>query len=104
MLHFVAARAVEDAVAKVDARRAAALHHQDLVGAHAEAPVTQRAQLRGIERQRLLRGIEHDEVVARALHLGEVKLHARIIPGSLRSPAATVTEISKATPRRPAVS
>ena len=36
----------------------------------------ERTQLLGREFDRDLRGIEHDEVVARALHLGETQLHA----------------------------
>jgi len=70
VLHLVAG-VVEDAVAKVHARRRGALDDQDLVGADAEAAVAQPAHLLGPERQRLARGVEHDEVVAGALHLGE---------------------------------
>jgi hypothetical protein len=92
MLDLVAG-VVEDAVAEVGMPGAARrLDDQDLVGAHAEAAVAQVAQLLPRELQRGARGIEHDEVVARALHLGELHLHATIIrPGGrtarLRPPA-----------------
>src|SRR5690606_2777004 len=55
------------------------LHHQQLVGADAEAPVGQPAPLRRSEIQGLARGVDHDEVVAGAVHLGEFELHAAII-------------------------
>ena len=81
LLDLVAGGAVEDAVAEVDARCAGRLDDQDLVAADAEAPVAEPAQLRCIERQRRARRVEHDEVVARALHLGEPELHGRPIMG-----------------------
>ena len=80
LLDLVAAAAVEDAVAEVDARRRARLDDQDLVGADAEAPVGEAAQLRGVELERRARRVEHDEVVARALHLREAQPHGGIIP------------------------
>jgi hypothetical protein len=53
---------------------------QDLVGADAEMAVGQVAVLRGAEAQRPARFVEHDEVVARALHLGEADAHGRLSP------------------------
>jgi tetratricopeptide (TPR) repeat protein len=44
--------------------------------AHAQAAVAQVLQLLAAQRQGLARGVEHDEVVARAVHLGECNLHA----------------------------
>jgi hypothetical protein len=84
MLDLAAAGAVEDAVAKVDARRGAGLDDQDLVGTHAEAPVAQVAQLRRCQVQWRARGVEHDKVVARAVHLGEGQPHRHIIGGAMR--------------------
>jgi hypothetical protein len=76
VLDLVAAGAVEDAVAEVDARRAR----------WARPPGSGRRRRRsggrpGAATARPLssggaRGIEHDEVVARALHLGEAQPHA----------------------------
>jgi hypothetical protein len=51
----------------------------DLVGAHTEAAITQHAVLLGTQIDGRLRGVEHDEVVAGALHLGEPQSHAAII-------------------------
>ena len=83
MFDLVAA-GVEDAVAEVHARRARRLDHQDLVGTDAEMPVGQRAELLGAELQRLAGGVEHDEVVARALHLGEAQFHRAIMATARR--------------------
>ncbi len=77
VLDLVAAAAIEDAIAEVDLGPRRLFDDQDLVGADAEAPVGERLQLRGVERQRLARGVEDDEVVAGALHLGEVNTHDR---------------------------
>ena len=72
---------VEDAVAEVDAGLGAGLHHQDLVAAHAEAAVAQTTQLRGAQGEGLAGGVDHDEVVAGALHLGEGQVHGAIVAG-----------------------
>ena len=74
MLDLVAG-VVEDAVAEVGVGIARGLDQQDLVGAHAEAAVAQAAQLLGAELDRRAGGVEHDEVVAGALHLGELQSH-----------------------------
>jgi hypothetical protein len=88
LLDLVAAGAVEDAIAEVDARRGARLDDQDLVAADAEAPVADSAQLRGIEIERRARGVEHDEIVARSLHLREAQPHDAIIGTATARPAA----------------
>jgi hypothetical protein len=76
--HLVAI-GIEDAVLEVHRRRIGPLHQQDLIGADTEAAISQQAQLRAIERKRLGNAIEHHEVVAGALHLGEAQSHAGII-------------------------
>ena len=69
----LAAVAVEDAVAEIDARaRRCGSTDQHLVGADAEAAVGQAPHLRRASSvERRARRVEHDEVVAGALHLGE---------------------------------
>ncbi len=52
---------------------------EDLVGADAEMAVGQEAVLRGDEAQRRAGLVQHDEVVAGALHLGKANSHRRII-------------------------
>src|SRR5690606_17542561 len=72
LLHL-AAVGVEDAVDEVDpfvaGRRR--LHHQDLVRADTEAPVGEPAPLLAGELQAPGGRVDHDEIVAGALHLGE---------------------------------
>ena len=78
MLYF-AAVAIENPVSEVGLGVRRVLDEQNLVAADAELPVSQRT--------RALRGhfnggshpVEHDKVVARAMHFGEVPDHARII-------------------------
>jgi hypothetical protein len=74
LLHL-AAVGVEDTVTKVRAGDARPLQHQDLVAAHAEVAIRDASQLLAGKGKRLLRGVDDDEVVARAVHLGECKLH-----------------------------
>ena len=76
----LAAVGVHDAVGEVGAAgRVAGLDDEDLVGADAKAPVGQEAVLGRAQGQTLCQrpagGVEHDEVVARAVHLGETQLH-----------------------------
>ena len=52
-------------------------HGEDLVGADAEMAVGQEAVLRRVEAQRAAGFVQHDEVVAGALHLGEADSHRR---------------------------
>src|SRR6185295_9599804 len=72
-----AAVGVEDAIAEVDALLRRPLDDQQLVEADAEVPVGERADLLAAEREVLLRRVDDDEIVARALHLGERQLHRR---------------------------
>ena len=50
-----------------------ALDQQHLVAAHAEAAIGEQAHLRRREVDTLAHAIQHDEVVAQALHLGELE-------------------------------
>jgi hypothetical protein len=79
LLDLVAAAAVEDAIAEVGAGARRRLDDEDLVGADAEAPVGDALELRAVERERLLRRVDDDEVVAGSLHLGEANAHGAII-------------------------
>ncbi len=72
----LAAIGIDDAVAEINARLRRGSDDQDLISPDAEAPVGQKAELGGVEIQRPAGLVEHDKVVARALHLGETKLHA----------------------------
>ena len=100
---LVAAGTVEDAVAKIDARRGSRLDDEDLVGADAEAPVAEPAHLRGRQREGRAGGVEHDEIVARALHLGEAQSHVRAIIGA-RSRGAGGRVLNTRPARPPAAS
>src|SRR5690606_3459361 len=66
-----AAVGVEDAVAEVGLAPARALDDEQLVAADAEMPVGHARDLLRAETEGLARRIDDDEVVARALHLGE---------------------------------
>jgi hypothetical protein len=68
---------------------AAGLHEQDLVGADTKTPVAQVAQLRACEVSGRARAVEHDKVVARAVHLGERKPHAADYRAMPCGPVAT---------------
>ncbi len=72
----LAAVGVEDAVAEIVTRVARPLHQQHLVAADAEVAVGEGACLRGREVDRLAHAVQHDEVVALALHLREADPHA----------------------------
>ena len=76
----LAAVGVVDHVFEIDSRRRRRPHRQHLVGADAEVPVRQEAVLARREAQRAARFIEHDEVVAGPLHLGETDAHGRDYP------------------------
>jgi len=75
LLHF-AAVGVEDAVIEIGVGAARRLDLQDLVAAHAEVPVGDRAQLLRLERDRLLGRVEHHEIVAEAVHLRELQFQS----------------------------
>ncbi len=74
LLHF-AAIVVIDAVAEVAAGQARLFHHEDLVGADAEAAVGQALPLGRREIDVLADGVDDDEVIAGAVHLGKVEFH-----------------------------
>jgi hypothetical protein len=75
----LAAVGVEDAVAEIDARRRAALDDQDLVAADAEMAVGEKARLGRRRHEVLADRVEHDEIVAEAMHFGKTNTHrARI--------------------------
>jgi hypothetical protein len=82
LLHL-AAVGVVDHVFEVDARRRRGPHRQDLVGADAEVAVRQLPVLRFAQMEQAAGFVEHDEVVAGALHLGEAHLHAGLAPAQL---------------------
>ena len=67
----LAAVGVEDPVAEVDVVARRRLDDQHLVAADAEAPVGEPPQLRRRQRHALPHAVDHDEIVAEALHLGE---------------------------------
>src|SRR6185503_9740892 len=71
MLHFAAVR-VEDPIVEVGAGRARRLDQQELVAADPEMAVGDAPDPGRVELDFLVDGVEHDEVVARTLHLGEV--------------------------------
>jgi hypothetical protein len=71
LLHLGAV-GVEDAVVEVRAREARRLHQQHLIAADAEAPVREPRGQSAVMSD-LRDAVEHDEVVAEALHLGEVQ-------------------------------
>jgi hypothetical protein len=50
-------------------------HQQNLVAADADMPVCEPPQLHGGKRQALTHAVQHDEIVAGSLHLGELQLH-----------------------------
>ena len=77
LLHL-AAVGIEDAVAEVRRAVVRLLHHQDLVAADAAVAVCDFFQLNGIKRERLAGEVQHDKIVARAMHLGERELHAAL--------------------------
>ena len=61
---------------------------QQLVRADAEVPVGERAPLGTRERHALAHAIQHDEVVAGALHLGELQPHRGILAHPSRASGA----------------
>ena len=74
MLDF-AAIVVIDTVAEVAAGQARLFHHQDLVGADTETAVGQALPLGRREVDILIDGIDDDEVIAGAMHLGKLEFH-----------------------------
>jgi hypothetical protein len=79
LLHF-AAIAVEDAVVGMRAIAAGRLDDHGLVETDALVTIRKRAPLLNRGQAAVLRRVEHDHVVARAMHFGELELHAGRIP------------------------
>ena len=70
--HFdFTAAAVENAVLEVNFGQSTFFNHQQLITSDAVATIAQRADLFGRQGKRFLRGVQHDKVVARALHFGK---------------------------------
>jgi hypothetical protein len=74
---FAAIR-IEDAVAEIHIVARRFLDDQDLVGADAEMAAGQRAPLRVGQVELLVNAVQHDEIVAGAVHLGELEFHVRL--------------------------
>ena len=91
VLHFLAIRVVNH-VFEIDVRTRRRPHAQDLVGADTKMPVRQLPVLRAGQAQQPTRLVEHDKVVARALHFGEVNLHGAIICDRPAQQALPVTK------------
>ncbi len=97
LLDFATIRVI-DAVAKIDAGCLRSFDHQYLVGADAETAIGQQLPLRGREIDVLVDRVDHDKIVAGAVHFREFEFHPAIIdrPGRA-SPAA---KAYSARPRR----
>jgi hypothetical protein len=75
----LAAVGVEDPVAEIGVRHGGAFDQQDLVGAHAPVAIGQGAHTRRRQVDVLAHAVQDDEIVARAVHFGEVPDHGPII-------------------------
>ncbi len=75
----LAAIGIEDAVAEIDAGRRRTFDHQDLVATDAKVAVGEKARLGRRRHEVLVDGVEHDKVVAEAVHFGEADSHGRSI-------------------------
>src|SRR5690606_8721010 len=71
---------IEDPVVEIGIRRSRRLDHEQLVAADAEAAMRDAADRIRPERERPGGGVDHDEVVAQAVHLGEAKVKRFVIP------------------------
>jgi len=76
LLHL-AAVGIEDAVVDLGAGAARRLDHQRLVEADTGVARGERAPLGGGRQPSVARRIENDEIVAEAVHFGELELHGR---------------------------
>src|SRR5690606_40800648 len=70
---------VEDTVAEIHLVTGRRLDNQQLVAANAEMAVGNRTHALRRERHGLARGVDHDEVVAKPVHLGKTQLHAVLV-------------------------
>ncbi len=71
---------IENPECEVHARFLACFQHQYLITAHAETAPSDPADLFRAQLERLSRGIEHDEVIAKPVHLGKRDGHRRNLP------------------------
>ena len=78
-LHLTAV-SVEDAVVEVLVRIIRGLHHEQLVEADAEVPVREAPDELRVEEDLLGYGVDDHEVVAEAVHFGELKSHFSAFP------------------------
>jgi hypothetical protein len=87
MFHL-AAIAIENAIFEIHAFNVGLLNQEQLISAHAEVPVGERAHLRCTEGDRFRVAVEHDKVVARAMHFGEFQFHVAIVCDTRRQHAS----------------
>ena len=90
---------VEDPVAEIHLRIGGRLDHQHLVTADPETTIGQAADQLGIDAQRLRDQVEHDEIVAQPVHLGEAQQHRQASGGSRFSPRTRSAKLSRALTR-----
>ena len=76
-LFDLAAIGIEDAIAEINVRARRFLDDEDLVAADTKVPVGEKLRLGRCELGEggVAHGIEHDKVVAQALHLGKHEFH-----------------------------
>ena len=77
-LFHLAAIGVEDAVAEIGPRPVGRFHQQYLVAADTEMAVGQLANACCIQRHGLVDPVNHYEIVAKPVHLGEVQFHGHL--------------------------
>src|SRR5690625_2176168 len=100
VLHFTAV-GIENPVAEIHVRVAWRLNDQQLIKTHTEAAVGQLANLLYEWPSTLVDQVDHHEIVAKAMHLGEVQQHQRDSPspgpavGSSASPAHSDSRVSR---------
>ena len=98
---------VENAVTEIELGARRALDDQHLVAADTEAPVGEVSHLLGGQRHGLADGVNHDEIIAEAVHFGETQHVARLALASEQRNlrygrhACTKIVIIVATPRSP---
>jgi len=73
---------VEDAVAEIRIGPGRAFHQQDLVATDAEMAIGDELELGRAQIHALRNRVEHHEIVAEAVHFGELKLHNNKPPQS----------------------
>src|SRR3546814_13904315 len=80
-LPYLTAIGIEDAIVEVDIRTRRCLDDENLVAADAETPVTEPCQQRRLRIKTTRSRIDHDKIIAGAMHLGQVQLHPYIVSG-----------------------